>query len=275
MAEVILGTQGWVHPSWVGSFYPAGTQPGDMLSHYSRLFDTVEIESTFYEMPGDPLVRDWRDAVPDGFVFSARVPNRITHELRLVDVSRVLGKFLRRMELLGDKLGPLVLQLPPNLPVNETNWARLQNFVLSLPEDFKWVVEFRNESWFTEEVLQILSHRNVALALVDGQWIRPVLVADAAKRPTADFLYVRWLGLGEPLLDHSHVQTERAQDISRWAGILWPMVSHVCKLYGYFSNNFEGHAPHSVRVFQRMMGLRPVDPQTMNLVSGGRELSQV
>lgn len=273
MSEVILGSQGWVHPAWVGPFYPARTTASTMLECYATAFKSVELDSTFHEMPANPVVRDWRRAVPDEFEFAVRVPRQITHERRLVDTSVLMKKFLDRISAFGECLGPVFLQFPSDFGVDEISWARFQAFTMSLSEDFRWVIEFRNAAWFKPETYQLLSRRNIAVALVDGRWMSREAVAELAAHPTADFAYVRWLGSGKPQADYSRPGTERAEDLSWWASILWPMMPRVTRLYGYFSNSFEGHAPHSARVFQRMMGVQPVDPQVLRL--DNQELSRV
>ena len=171
-ANVLLGTQGWNYPAWVGPFYPVGTRSPDMLGIYARAFDTVEIDSTFYAIPAEPVVAAWRDRVSEGFLFSLKIPQQVTHEQRLVDAEPVLARFLSRAEILGDRLGPLLLQLSPEFKPNADTRRDLRGFVEGLSDQFRWAIEFRHSQWLNNETLDLLRRHNVALTLVDGRWIR-------------------------------------------------------------------------------------------------------
>ena len=262
-AKVLLGTQGWNYPAWVGPLYPPETRPADMLRSYARAFRTVEIDSTFYAIPAEPVVKGWLDRVPEGFLFGLKVPQEITHDKRLVDVAPVLERFVTRMKILGERLGPLLLQLPPDFLPTATNRAAFQTFVESLPTGFQWAVEFRHANWLTQETMRVLRARSVALALVDGRWIKRGRMIDLAIEPTADFGYVRWMGADRQLIDYSRPQIDRSRELSMWAVALAALASRVTTIFGYFNNHFQGHSPHSVREFQRMIGQKPVDPEQL------------
>jgi len=120
MAAVIrIGTQGWNYQDWVGPFYPGGTRPADYLPIYSRAFDTVEVDSTFYAIPAASTVRAWAERTPPGFRFAVKMPQEVTHESRLRDEAGATELFFDRMRELGDKLGPVLLQLPPAFEPSE------------------------------------------------------------------------------------------------------------------------------------------------------------
>ena len=114
MTDIRLGTQGWSYADWVGVFYPPQTKPSDYLRFYSQVFDTVELDTTFYSTPRPALVRSWAETTPDGFLFTAKLPQAITHEKHLKDCERELDAFVSAMRLLGPKLGALHIQLPPD-----------------------------------------------------------------------------------------------------------------------------------------------------------------
>ncbi len=262
-ANVLLGTQGWNYPAWVGPFYPVGTRSPDMLGIYARAFDTVEIDSTFYAIPAEPVVAAWRDRVSEGFLFSLKIPQQVTHEQRLVDAEPVLARFLRRAEILGDRLGPLLLQLSPEFKPNADTRRDLRGFVEGLSDQFRWAIEFRHSQWLNSDTLDLLRRHNVALTLVDGRWIRRRSMLDHARDPTADFGYVRWMGHNRRFTDYSAVQVDRSRELSMWAMALAALAGRVKTMFGYFNNHYQGHSPHTAREFQRMVGQRPVEPETL------------
>jgi uncharacterized protein YecE (DUF72 family) len=263
-ADLLLGTQGWSHPAWVGPFYPAGTPQSSFLSVYARAFSTVEADSTFYAVPAAPIVREWRERVPDGFVFSLKVPQEITHTRQLVDVREVLAQFLERAELLGDHLGPILVQLSPAFCVTEERRTVLEQFLRELPGGYRWAVEFRDPRWITDAVLDWLRVRNVAVALVDGRWVRRRVMLELAARPTANFAYVRWMGPSRALADYSRVQLDRERELAQWAAAVRSLRGQVRTIFGYFNNHFQGHGPHSVRALQRLVGQTPVEPRALH-----------
>jgi uncharacterized protein YecE (DUF72 family) len=262
-AELFMGTQGWDYGAWVGPFYPHGTKTADMLGVYSRAFPSVEVVSSAYGLPSDPSVQAWRDGVPKGFRFALKLPQEVTHERRLVDTGRIVRRFLDRVKPLGSRLGPILIQLSPAFRPTGGNEAVLAKFLDDLPPRFRWAVEFRQAGWLTPAVGEMLKQRNVATVLVDGPRLPREMMAELAIEPTADFGYVRWLGAGRRLSDFSFPQLDRDRDIEAWVEILEKLRSRVDSLYCYFSNQFQGHAPHSARKLQELLGLAPVVPEAL------------
>jgi uncharacterized protein YecE (DUF72 family) len=260
---VLLGAQGWNYGSWVGTFYPKGTKPAAMLETYARAFHTVEADSTAYAIPADPVVQSWRQRVPPGFVFAPKLPQEITHERRLQDVTVVLRKFLDRLRQLGDRLGPILVQLSPGFRATDGNRGLLRQFLAELPDEFRWAFEFRDAGWITPATMELLRSRNAALALVDGRWIRREMMMELAIEPTADFAYLRWIGADRRLTDFSHPQFDRSRELQSWADAIRKLTERVGTVFGYVNNYFEGHAPHSVRALQRLLGQEPVPPDAL------------
>lgn len=258
-----IGTQGWNYPAWVGPFYPSGTRRGDMLELYARAFDTVEVDATFYGTPPEKVVDGWRERVPDGFLFSLKVPQEITHARRLMDVAEPLHHFLGRIERLGDRLGALLVQLSPDFGPTAVHRDALAGFLALLPERFRWSVEFRDPRWLDAATLGRIGEHGVGLTLADGRWIRRDLVLDLVRSPTADFSYVRWMGPDRAITDYSRVQVERDGELARWAEALDGLAGRVRTVFGYFNNHWQGHSPASARALQRRMGQRPVEPEAL------------
>lgn len=260
---VQLGTQGWSYRDWVGPFYPPGTRNSEMLEVYARGFGTVEVDSTAYGIPSDPTVQHWSEQVGDGFEFSLKVPQEVTHERRLRDAQRVLRKFLDRVRPLGRRLGPLLVQLSPGFrPTGETR-GTLAQFLTELPSDVRWAVEFRHPGWLGPETTELLAQHRVALALVDGRWMRRAMMPELALEPTADFAYVRWLGAERRPADFSAPQLERTAELDFWADLLRKLRARVEAVYGYVSNQYQGHAPHTARELQARLGIETVEPEAL------------
>ncbi|HET9013540.1 MAG TPA: DUF72 domain-containing protein [Gemmatimonadaceae bacterium] len=259
--HVRIGTQGWNYDAWVGPFYPVGTRPADYLTVYSRAFDTVEVDSTFYAIPPVRTVRGWYDRTPHGFTFALKLPQEITHERRLRDADDLANEFYDRARELGEKLGPVLIQLGPDFgPVELPALAKL---LPTLPQDIRFSVEFRHRGWIQDGVLALLAEHGVGLTLSDARWIPRKQMLALAARPTAKFLYVRWMGANRDIVDYSRIQIDRTAELEQWAEVLWPLAVKGVSVYGYVNNHFAGHSPQSARELQRALRLTPVDPGSL------------
>ena len=261
--RVTIGTQGWNYDAWVGPFYPSGTRASDYLSVYARAFATVEVDSTFYAIPSVKTVRGWAARTPPGFTFALKMPQEITHENRLRDSADLLALFFDRARELGDKLGPILVQLGPDFAPVEL--PALAQFLPQLPKDLRVAVEFRQRGWIHDGLLALLSEHNVALALTDARWIPRKQMLTLASRPTADFAYVRWMGPNRDIVDYSRVQADRGKELEAWSTALWSLGERVKHVYGYVNNHFAGHSPSSARDLQRLLGQRPVHPDKLGV----------
>jgi uncharacterized protein YecE (DUF72 family) len=228
------------------------------LAFYSQVFDTVEVNTTFYALPTENTVRGWLERTPDGFCFALKVPQQITHDLRLQrpDCEAPTAELIRLARLLGDKCGPLLLQLPPSFACTIRTRETLGAFLELLPQDLRVAVELRHPRWANEHVAGALAERNRAWVLADGDQpnARSVLF-------TADFTYVRWNRSGLPMRNWAEVQHDRGEDLDWWAAVLTTLPEQVRTVYGYMSNEFAGHAPASLRTLSQRLGLPSVDPK--------------
>lgn len=249
-ATILLGCQGWEYPAWIGSLYPAGTRPADMLREYGTRFRTVELADTFAGIPPEPVVTGWRDSVPNGFLFSLKVPQQISHERRLKKSKSLLGRFVNRVSLLGDKLGPLLLQLPPSFKRTTDNEAVLRSFMEGLPSGFRWAVEFRGADWLTPDVNELLTELGASLVLADGRWVKRSIMLDLARQPHADFAYLRWSGSTRARAIDSSSAPHR---LSAWSVVVEGLCRAVDTVFGYFGNRFGGDGPGHVREFQELI----------------------
>src|SRR6476660_5633390 len=260
-ATIHIGTQGWNYDAWVGPFYPDGTRPSDFLTVYARAFDSVEVDSTFYASPATTTIRSWLDRTPKQFVFALKMPQEITHEHRLRDETGASEAFFDRARELGDKLGPILVQMGPDFQPGEL--PAIVDFIGRVPPDLRIAIEFRHRGWINDGVLALLGEHNIALALIDGRWIPRKLMLSLATRPTADFAYIRWMGPNRDLVDYTRVQVDRSYEIEAWGDAIAELTEKVTQVYGYVANTFSGHAPATVRELQYKVGQTPVDPDLL------------
>jgi uncharacterized protein YecE (DUF72 family) len=165
LTRLLAGTSGYAFKEWKGSFYPDDIKPDGMLGFYATRFPTVEINNTFYRMPRENVIADWASQVPETFTFAIKASQRITHHARLKPESKELVDYLLKNTAgMGDKLGPVLFQLPPNM---KKDLERLKVFLDLLPEDRRFTIEFRNSSWFEEDVVDALEAKNVALTITE------------------------------------------------------------------------------------------------------------
>jgi uncharacterized protein YecE (DUF72 family) len=164
--RVFIGTSGFSYAPWRGSFYPEKLPAAKMLAYYAERLDTVEINNTFYRMPAPDMLAKWAAETPAGFRFALKSPRRITHEKKLADVADSLSRLCEAAGTLGERLGPVLFQLPPFM---KKDVPRLQEFVASLPPGLRAAVEFRHESWFAPDVYEALRARDVALCLAESE----------------------------------------------------------------------------------------------------------
>ena len=179
---MLAGTSGFSYPAWKGSFYPADLGNARMLAYYAERLPAVEVNNTFYRMPSATTLAGWRDQVPESFRFALKAPQQVTHRLRLRDAADPVAHFHRVAAEMGERLGPVLYQLPPNL---RKDLPRLSDFLALLPAGARVAFEFRHQSWFSDDVYRALEVRNAALCVAESEELEVPLVA------TADFGYLR------------------------------------------------------------------------------------
>ena len=269
---VRVGCQGWNYPDWVTPpaaprpvFYPRGTRADAMLEEYARAFDTVEVDSTFYAVPSAAAVEGWARKTPDGFTFALKLPQQITHEDRLrgARAAALLAEFCGRARGLGGKLAAVLVQLPPQFEATRENALALAEFLPLLPTDLRFAVEFRDPFWFEEEWLRPFARTpHAALALVEGPWASRERIwrAAAPLLGSAAFAYVRFMGARD-LTRFDRVQRDRSANLQAWARAVERLGERVPRVYAYFSNYYEGHAPASANKLKRLLGQGWVGPE--------------
>lgn len=254
-ARLYLGCQGWTYPDWLGVFYPPHARQETLLPFYTQQFRTVELDNTFYRAPKATLVRSWARHAPPGFRFAAKVPREVTHDTALSAAAPAMTAFLRVMEGLGEKLGPVLVQFPASFRRTEGSHAALDGFLGALPAGFRIAVELRSPSWQIPETVRLLGERGVALTWTDWRDLPPF------RERTADFLYVRWLGNREDIERYDRVQIDRAAEFDDWQRELTRIRGSVTDIFGYFNNHWSGHSPAAVRELLQRLGEPAADPK--------------
>jgi uncharacterized protein YecE (DUF72 family) len=240
-----IGSITFAEKSWLGPFYPRGTKSADYLAVYARHFNAVELDTTFYAVPGVPQVRKWADAVPDPFRFCVKTPRGITHDSTLVGSVRPMLTFLDVMRNFGDKLGAVLLQFPPSFAATE--FGKLEQFLAQLPTDVRYAVEFRNSTWRNGRTAQLLRSNHIA-------WV----AQDYAGQPadltvTTDFLYLRFIG------QHDRFQTYDREQVDPTNALKWwktkADTTTAQRAFAVVSNDYAGFAVGTAQRLMRLAGL--------------------
>lgn len=257
--NIFLGTSGWSYKEWEGSFYRKGEKR--KLRAYSRVFQTVEIDSTWYRYPSKGTVMGWLRYSPSDFVFAAKIPKVITHEKKLGlegNVQADLDAFLKLMQplQLNGKLACLLIQLPPSYEYYPEN---LEAFFEMLSPQFRFAVEFRNLAWMREETWGLLKKYDVAYTNVDEPLLPPEV------HITTDFTYFRWHGRGKrPWFNYLY----KKEELEPWIPKVVKASKQVKKVYGYFNNHFHGHAPENcLSLIERLLSLTPAQAEVKERIS--------
>jgi uncharacterized protein YecE (DUF72 family) len=240
--DLYLGTSGWSYADWEGTLYPEALPSAARLAEYVKRFATVEIDSTFYGTPRRSTVEKWREIVPEGFLFAAKFPQQVTHEENLFGSEEPTMDFVRTMSLLGNRLGPLLLQLPPSFSVE--GMGVLEDFLSTLPQGPRYAVEVRHRSWLGSDLPELLREHGVALTLID--YPRMPRMEEA----TADFAYIRWLGDRREFPEgHTHLKKDRDDDLLWWAGVVERFLKEGKTVFAYANNHYQNHSPSTLERF--------------------------
>ena len=247
--EFRVECSGWSYDSWLGHLYPADLESKHWLEYYAKVFDYVEIDSSFYRIPNEFMVNRWARATPNNFKFTAKFPQDVTHKKRLGDVASAVDYFYKAMAPLQNKLLCLLLQLPPSLSKNE-GLKKLK----ALPFDnrFRYAVEPRHKSWFDDEVYEFMQENDLCLV-----WSQ---LADLQTPPviTTDFIYMRFIGdrsIDEK--DFGTIQKDRQKEMEYWAKVVTKANKNKKLKIGIVAanNHYAGYGPGTANMFRRMIGL--------------------
>jgi uncharacterized protein YecE (DUF72 family) len=240
-ATIWIGTSGWHYKHWLGNFYPERLAPPKMLPFYCERFDTVELNNSFYHLPKQTALESWRDTTPEGFCFAAKGSRFLTHMKKLKDPEQGLLRFFEAIEVLQHKLGPILWQLPPNWALD---YERLANFISFLPAYHRYAFEFRNTTWDTPEIYELLRRNNMAYCAFHLAGVQsPIEI-------TADFAYVRLHGPGG-----KYQGSYDDAALAAWADRIQMWAKDLKTVYLYFDNDEAGYAAHDALRLKAMLGL--------------------
>jgi uncharacterized protein YecE (DUF72 family) len=240
---VFVGTSGWHYRHWSGPFYPRDLHPEDYLGFYRRRFRTVEINNSFYRLPEGKTFASWRDSVPGTFRFAVKASRFITHNKKLKDCEAPLRLFLGRAGILGNRLGPVLFQLPPNW---KYDGPRLEGFLASLPRGPRYVFEFRNPDWMRDEAFGLLDRHGAGFCIHDmpGSRAPEIVVGRTA--------YVRFHGP-----DGKYRGSYPDAALKRWADKLRAWSRKRIGVYAYFNNDIRGFAPANALALTALLARNP------------------
>ena len=247
--RLLSGTSGYSFKEWKGTFYPEDIKADAMLGFYSSKFPTIEINNTFYRLPKEHVLLEWASQVPHDFTFAIKASQRITHHTRLKAESQSLVEYLlKNTSTLGDRLGPILFQLPPNL---KKDIPRLQNFLTYLPPDRRYAIEFRNDTWFDEDTFAALRDRDIAMCISESAELSCPLVCTAS-----------WGYLRLHKLDYDQAALD--EWARRVAGQAWT------DAFVYFKHDEgEGSGPPAVESFARSVASASQAPVSEGSVTSG------
>lgn len=238
--SIHIGTSGWHYDHWRGPFYPDNLAKDRWLAHYAERFSTVEINNSFYRLPAEKTLRQWRDTVHAGFTFSVKASRYITHIKKLKDPSKTVPPLLDRVRVLEQTLGPILFQLPPSWRCNH---ERLASFLDALPTDLRYVFEFRNPSWFSDETYRLLSAHGAAFCIFELDDLA------SPRQVTGGFAYIRLHGPGGP-----YQGSYDTRALAGWAGAFSAWARRGAEVYCYFDNDEAGYAAQNAGELAGMTG---------------------
>ena len=248
--ELKIGCTGWSFDGWSGTFYPKKLEKTKWLHYYSKIFPITEINSTYYRIPFQEVVKKWYSDTPDSFCFTAKFPSIITHERKLQNVKENVFQFLSSLTPMFEKVIALILQLPPSLSFEEAK-PRLDELFSYLPPDFKYPIEGRHHSWFTDEAFDYLKEKQHCLV-----WNEVQGVSNPTKI-TSDYVYVRLIG--DRTIQESEfgrVVINRTKQIENWADKIKKIEDKVGLAMIMANNHFEGFAPSTANTLRMKLGLK-------------------
>lgn len=237
-----VGCSGWQYKHWKGDFYPVDLPTARWYQHYARTFDTVEINNSFYRLPEKRTFASWRLKAPARFVYAVKASRYLTHMRKLKDPADPLALFFDRARALGPHLGPVLYQLPPRW---KPDLARLGEFLHAVPRDVPQAIEFREPSWYSDRMFELLARHQVALCLHD-------MPGSATPRMVVGpFVYVRFHGASA-----RYSGSYAADQLEEWAEWLSGQLARGLDVYAYFNNDVGGHAPRNAVTLRDAMAAR-------------------
>ena len=245
---------GFSYRDWKGVFYPEGMAARDYLAHYSQFFNAVEMDSTFYGTPRAETVSRWAAITPPAFKFCPKVPREITHDRGLVETADLVDHFVDTMRRLDEKLGPILIQLPPDFTA--ARMPVLAAFLNHLPGGVRYAVEFRHASWHAAATGELLQNHHICWASTEYLYLPQRIYV------TTDFICIRWIGQHGRYEINDHERVDMTPRLQEWWEDIQGRMGEFDTVYGFFNNDYAGHSPATCNRFMELVGLptRPLQP---------------
>lgn len=237
--KIYIGTSGWHYKHWTGAFYPATIKGSRQFDEYKKNFETVEINNSFYKLPSDKTFRQWALAAPKGFTYAIKASRFITHVKKLAVDMDSISLLLSRVDILEEKLGPVLFQLPPGWMVNI---ERFREFLEKIPYGYRYTFEFRNTSWYKKEIYELLKQHHCAFCIYElAGHTSPIEI-------TTDFIYIRLHGPGDKYQGSYTTAT-----LKKWAANCRQWMKNGLDVYVYFDNDQHGYAAFNAITLQELI----------------------
>jgi len=239
MSKIFIGTSGWTYRHWYDVFYPSDLASNKLLEYYADSFKTVELNTSFYHLPRPIVYCNWYKKTPSNFVFSVKASRFITHIKKLKDPEESWQRFIDSAKELKEKLGPILFQLPPSLKADK---KRLEGLFKILPKKYLYCLEPRHETWFSDDIYDILKKYQVALCLADSP-VYPLKI-----KMTSSFVYIRFHG-GKILYGSKYSEKE----LKQWVKRITNWQKEKLDVYVYFNNDYEGYAIENAKRLKELL----------------------
>lgn len=256
--HLYVGCSGWSHDTWLNHFYPAHLPNAKWLEYYTKVFDYVEIDSTFYKVPRQEMPLRWARNTPQDMRFTAKFPSVVTHDTRLGGGMPALEEFFNVMKPLENKLLCLLIQLPASIK-KEEGLPKLERLIKILWKKYRYAIEVRHESWFSKDVYDLLKKNKICLA-----WSQLDATIKTPPEITTDFVYLRFIGdrsIDEK--DFGRIKRDRMREMEKWAGLLKNLPNKVSFGIVAANNHYAGFGPATANEFRKMVGLPEVSWEEM------------
>jgi uncharacterized protein YecE (DUF72 family) len=258
VSRLHFGTSSWNYKDWAGPFYPPTVKATEMLSFYSTVFASVEVDSSYYGIPKVTTVESWRQKSADNFTFSFKTPSAVTHERRFVNAGGYFASFVARVRSMGAKSGAILIQCPPDFaPTRDARAALFEFLETELPADLPFALELRDPRWFDDTLFALARATGVTIALTEGSHgsidLASRVADELVRKPPAPHAYIRWLG-DQTFACYDRVQSDRSGSLDVWERVIRSLMTVCRDIYAYASNDYQGHAPATVRNMLARLG---------------------
>ena len=252
MVKITFGTAGFFYKDWVGSFYPKQLEKNQYLGYFSKFFNIVEVNSTFYNLPSEEIVINWYKRVPEGFRFIVKMWQKVTHELNDPELDYRIHEFYSRIRPLKQKIFGFLLQFPPRFKYTEKHIEQLQYLIKTIPSEYKYIIELRDNSWFNPDILSnVIDGHNKIL----GTTYMPGFLPYHKEKQT--YYYIRLIG-DRALTVFNRIQRNQKEVMEEFFKNIQNLMKNpnIYEIFIIANNHFQGHAPESINMIKQATGRR-------------------